>query len=118
MAFARIYTGDDGLTHFEDLEPLKVGATERSRSAPLPAGELHFLYMPDGEFHNWHNSIARDYLVIMSGQMEFQVGDGSKRRFGAGDACLSEDLTGGGHTSGAVGDTLFALVRLPSEGQS
>ena len=45
--------------------------------------------------------------------MEVAIGDGTTRRFGAGDAVLFEDLTGQGHTSRSVGgDRLTAIVPL------
>ena len=50
---------------------------------------------------------------MSGGQMEVGIGDGTVRRFGAGDAVLFEDLTGQGHTSRSVGgDRMTAIVPL------
>jgi len=36
-------------------------------------------------------------VVNLSGLVEIEVGDGSKRRLGAGDILLADDTTGQGH---------------------
>jgi uncharacterized cupin superfamily protein len=63
---------------------------------------------------DWHNAPRRQYVIMLSGQMEIQVGDGTVKRFGAGDVLLAEDLTGRGHTTRVAGDAprLSATVRL------
>ena len=39
---------------------------------------------------------------MLEGQVEIEVGDGSRRMFGSGDILLAEDTTGQGHISRAV----------------
>lgn len=111
MAFVRCYTGNDGQSHFEDLDPLPSDIEE---SVSLAAANIFFTRRPDGRFEDWHNAPRRQYVIFLSGgQMEVVVGDGTKRLFGAGDAVLFEDLTGQGHTSRSVGgDRLTAIVPL------
>jgi hypothetical protein len=43
--------------------------------------------------------------MLSGGQVEFEVGDGSKRVLGAGDILLAEDTTGRGHLSRAMDGT-------------
>ena len=111
MAFVRCYTGDDGQSHFEDLDLLPPGVEE---TTGLPAANIIFTRRPDGRFEDWHNAPRRQYVIFLSGgQMEVVVGDGTTRRFGPGDAVLFEDLTGQGHTSRTVGgDRLTIIVPL------
>jgi hypothetical protein len=40
--------------------------------------------------------------MLSGGQVEIEVGDGSKRRLGPGDVLLAEDTSGRGHRSRAV----------------
>ena len=113
MAFVRVYTGDDGQSHFEDLDLLP---SDVERSAAQGTSQITFARSPDGYFHDYHNAPRRQYAIFMSGgQMEVGLGDGTVRSFGPGDAVLFEDLTGQGHTSRTVGgDRLSASVPLAS----
>ena len=43
-------------------------------------------------------------MIILSGQLEIGLGDGSKHVFGPGDARLVEDTTGQGHTTRVHGN--------------
>jgi hypothetical protein len=110
----RLYTGGDGESHFEEVTPAFAweGKVER---APLENSKgVIFNRHPVGHFMDWHNAPRRQYVIMLSGQMEIQVGDGTVKRFGAGDVLLAEDLTGRGHTTRVVGDAprLSATVRL------
>jgi hypothetical protein len=96
----RIYTGEDGQTHFEDI-PLTA---ETSQDVPLRAGaDLTFRSFPADYFSDWHIAPRRQYIFILQGQMEIGIGDGTARRFGPGDVVLADDLTGRGHTTRSVG---------------
>ena len=109
MSLVRVYTGDDGQSHFEDLDLLPSGV---ERSVAQATTTHTFARSANGYFHDFHNAPSRRYAIFMSGgQMEVGVGDGTVRRFGPGDAVLFEDLTGQGHTARTVGgDRLSASV--------
>jgi hypothetical protein len=68
----RIYTGDDGQTHFEDL--------------PLPAEGSHNVALQPGANScsaaslrtigsDWHTAPRRQYIFILVGQMEIGIGE-------------------------------------------
>jgi quercetin dioxygenase-like cupin family protein len=96
----RIYTGQDGQTHFEDL-PLPA---EESHNVAVQAGaSLVFRCFPGDYSSDWHTAPRRQYIFILEGQMEIGIGDGSTRRFAPGDVVLADDLTGQGHTTRSVG---------------
>ena len=111
MGFVRVYTGDDGQSHFEDMDLLP---SEFERSVAQAAANITFGRSREGSFTDWHTAPRRQYAIFMSGgQMEAGIGDGTVRRFGAGDAVPFEDLTGQGHTSrSGGGDRLTAIVPL------
>ena len=76
----RLYTGDDGQAHFEDLR-VPVGDTE---TIALKSGaDMTFRSFPDGSFGDWHTAPRRQYVIVLSGQMEIGIGDGTLRMFGA-----------------------------------
>ena len=99
--FARLYTGDDGRSHIEDLDldagPIKW-LTEQ------PTASIAFRISEAGRFVDWHTAPRRQYMITLSGQVEIGLGDGTLRRFGPGDVMLAEDLTGEGHTTRVVSD--------------
>ena len=106
----RIYTGQDGQTHFEDL-PLTA---DESQNVALPAGaSLTFRRFPADYFSDWHTAPRRQYIFILAGQMEIGIGDGSARRFGPGDVVLADDLTGQGHTTRSVGGVPRISATVP-----
>jgi len=111
MAFVRCYSGTDGQSHFEDLNPLPP---DIERSIEQATSSITFTRSPNGRFSDWHNAPRRQYAIFLSGgEMEVVIGDGTTRRFGPGDAVLFEDLTGQGHTSRSVGgDRLTVIVPL------
>ena len=95
----RIYTGDDGQSHFEDLG-LPEGEAERI--ATKPGEDLVFRRFEQDSFSDWHHPARRQYLFVIEGRMEVSVGDGSSRQFQAGDVLLAEDMTGQGHVTKAI----------------
>jgi hypothetical protein len=106
----RIYTGQDGQTHFEDLPP----TADESQNVALPAGaSLTFRRFPADYFSDWHTAPRRQYIFILAGQMEIGIGDGTARRFGPGDVVLADDLTGRGHTTRTVGGVPRVSATVP-----
>lgn len=108
--FVRIYSGEDGQSHFEELE-LPTGPVGRS---PVQAATgISFRRSEPGDFMDWHNAPRRQYVITLSGQVEIGIGDGTVRRLGPGDVLLAEDLTGRGHTTRNVGDGPRVSVAIP-----
>ena len=105
----RLYTGADGQAHFEDLN---VPAGETETVALKPGADMTFRNTPDGSFSDWHTGPQRQYVIVLSGQMEIGIGDGTKRMFNPGDILQVEDLTGQGHTTRSLGNRVAASVPL------
>jgi hypothetical protein len=103
MRIARIYTGDDGRSHFEDIEVrFTEGGAMRPRTAPLPALSATLSEggtVPDMDFHV---APRRQFVITLSGRLEMECGDGTKRQFGPGDVFLADDRTGQGHISRTI----------------
>ncbi len=111
MQYVRLYTGDDGESHFADLEFSK----ESNENVPMRAeAELIFRRIPEGRFSDWHTTTQRHYGMVLSGRVAVGLGDGTVREFGPGDVILEEDLTGRGHTTRILaGPFAVATVSLP-----
>ena len=52
-------------------------------------------------------------FMLSGGGVEIEVGDGTKRRLGAGDILLAEDTTGRGHISRAIDERPRLSVFVP-----
>ena len=107
----RLYSGEDGQSHFEDLS-IPVGDVENI--ALRPGGEMQIRKNVEERFGDWHTTGRRHYVIVLSGNMEIGIGDGTVRRLGPGDVLLPEDMTGRGHTSRLTGSPYMSVhVPLP-----
>lgn len=95
MQFVRLYTGDDGQSHFEDLDKTAAGG---HFFETIPATGLVLKNDPAAHLGDFHNAPRRQYCITLAGSAEVRVGSGDSRTFVAGDVFLAEDVTGQGHT--------------------
>lgn len=103
MKITRLYTGTDNESHFEDLEiELKSAGEIGELSEKVNATGIIFRKTSPDYDYDWHNAPQRQYIIMLDGAVDVQVGDGSERRFSTGDILLAEDVTGRGHKSKAV----------------
>ena len=103
MKITRIYTGDDGESHFEDVQiPLKSFGPGGMLSEPVTATSVIFRETGSDYNLDFHPAPRRQYVVNLKGSVELETGSGEKRILGAGDILLAEDTTGRGHKSRAV----------------
>ena len=110
----RIYTGDDGTTHAEELDvPLgrPRGATELSEA--VPATSIQFRRTSPDYFIDWHNAPRRQYVITLAGESEVEIGDGTTIRLHPGHVLLAEDVEGQGHISRALGSEDRISIFVP-----
>ena len=100
MGSIRLYTGDDGHSHIEAIDP----PTHPEWSQLQNAKGIVSRASPPGYFSDWHVAPRRQYIITLAGEAEIGLADGSVHRLGPGDVNLAEDLTGHGHTTRVVGD--------------
>jgi quercetin dioxygenase-like cupin family protein len=100
MGTYRMYTENNNLSKWEKINiegnPNWIHGIETT--------QIKFDARPVGILQDWHPVPQRQFVIILSGQLEIGFGDGSKKIFGPGDARLVEDITGKGHTTVAIGD--------------
>jgi quercetin dioxygenase-like cupin family protein len=120
MKYIRLYSDEDGESHFEDVE-LKFQTTDFAPPAPpldiSTFGEVEqcsILRAEPGWAGDWHPAPYRQLHFYLSGEIEAEASDGEKRRMGAGGLVLVEDIRGKGHKSCVIGDALvvIAVVKL------
>lgn len=116
MRVVRIYTGDDNASHFEDLDIPLEASRYGHLSAPVPCDSVIFRETPAGGLLDFHPAPRRQFVITLAGMVEVECGDGSKRRFGAGDIMLADDVTGQGHISREItGPRRSIFIPVPDE---
>jgi hypothetical protein len=120
LNYLRLYAGEAGVSHFAPLE-IEVSPQDFAPPAPpfrasalAPASRYGFLHLPSGWVGDLHPSPLRMWAFVLSGQMEFEAGDGERHQIGPGGALLLEDTVGSGHRSRVIGTGVgvFAVVHV------
>ena len=109
MKIIRVFSGDDGESHFEDVTPEEM-TTIVNR---LGSGDINLGLRPSPSFSDYHTAPRRQYVVNLSGTAEFETADGTKAQLEPGDILVAEDLTGHGHIARSLGDTQRASLAIP-----
>ena len=116
--YLRIFTDENDCSHFE-----AVGVSLSSTDYAPPASNLYtssvenadkylFLDLPVGWYGKWHPTPVRQWLALLSGECEFETGDGEKRIIKAGDIVLLEDTSGKGHQTKVLGNTSVRILAV------
>ena len=99
----RIYTGDDGESHFEDLElPLTDRGVIGAISSLQEATGVAFRETAGDYDFDFHRAPRRQYVINLDAAVEIEIGDGTRRLLEPGSVLLAEDTGGRGHRSRAV----------------
>ncbi len=109
MRIVRVYSGDDGESHFEDLTPDQLAEIV----FPIGNGDITLGRRTSPSFSDYHNAGRRQYVLNLSGTAEFEVADGTKVRMVPGDVLVAEDLTGHGHRARSIGDEFRVSLAVP-----
>ena len=98
IRLVRLYTGDDGESHFTDGQ-VELGPPDapNARSGVDSAATVTFEESARGSSLSWHNAPERQYVITLSGTLEFETRLGERFTVAPGDVVLAEDTTGGGH---------------------
>ena len=109
MGIFRLYSGDDGQSHLEELHI----ADHPGLSKAMAVSTITFREWQPGHFIDWHPAPRRQYIISLSGNIEIELGDGTTHTFNPGDARLVEDTSGKGHITRVPGDTPSISAVIP-----
>jgi hypothetical protein len=112
MKIVRIYTGADHQTHFQDLDPDAFATL----APKVGDGGIRVNQGSATSVADFHNAPRRQYVVVMSGGMEIEIADGTKRQLVPGDVLVAEDLTGKGHITRGLGTEPRITLSVPLAG--
>src|SRR5688572_6680053 len=105
----RIYATPDGGSRVEELviapnaKPIDI--TRMTASVYRGSGAR----APD-----WHTAPRKQFAINMTGELEVELTDGTRRRIGS-DLVYLEDLTGKGHVTRALGPITNVFLHVPDD---
>lgn len=105
----RMYKASDDKSYFRSFDYL-FPEEPGKWSAVRPVIGFSFTHFPPDFFIDWHPEVVNNFVVVMTGELELEVGDGSVEVFGPGDVCLAEDRTGQGHIDRMHGENRIAVI--------
>jgi len=118
-AYFHLYSDPTGASHIETLHdeltatPYAPPAPDVFLSRPMPAAAAVFLCAPAGWTGTWHVSPRRQLFVVLSGEVEVEMSDGTVERSGPGAVALLEDTTGRGHITRVIGGAPVEALVVP-----
>jgi hypothetical protein len=123
IPYIRMYTDDDGETHFSDellsttVVPFAPPAPPFEVTSGTQVDNFVILRGPPGWFDDGHPAPRRMWVIGVQGEVVFQVSDGEERTIGPGSMLLAEDTTGKGHKARVVGEehVILAVVQIPMQ---
>jgi hypothetical protein len=113
MQVVRMYAGEDGESHFEDVE-IQFQAGMAGRVSKLLTGPGCHFWTVEGSYDlDFHTAPRRQLIVNLEGAVDIEVSDGAVRRMSPGSILMAEDTSGKGHKSKAVGGKPRQCVVIP-----
>jgi quercetin dioxygenase-like cupin family protein len=124
MKYTRLYSDEQGESHFENLE-IEFQTVDFAPPAPPleistfgSVEQCSILKGKPGWKGDWHPAPYRQLHFYLSGEVEAETSNGEIRRIGTGDIALVEDTSGKGHRSRVVGSTEVIIVSVKLAGGS
>ena len=84
-----LYTGTDGRSHVERFD-VALGTLQSAKV-------VHFEETAAGSALDWHVAPCKQYVITLSGTLEFITRDGETFIWRPGDVLLASDTSGSGH---------------------
>ena len=103
----RLFTGPDQRSHVEVIT-LPLGALQKAKI-------IHFEQSQPHASFDWHTAPCRQYVVTLTGTLEFTTRDGETFSLAPGDVLLAEDTTGSGHRWRLIDDAPWRRLYVELE---
>ena len=95
----RLWTGGDGQSHFESgLVDLVPGVRGDFLSSKMNAVSISFQETDAGGKFEWHTAPVRQFVITLSGTLDFVTREDKHFILNPGIILLAEDTAGGGHS--------------------
>ena len=116
--YTRLYTDSNGESRFEEVEvPLDESGPIGYLSDRYKVKDIQFRVNDADYDWGFHNAPARQFIILLDGEIEITTSLGEKRKFGGGDVLLVEDTAGKGHRTKNVRQQVrrSVFIRLASD---
>jgi quercetin dioxygenase-like cupin family protein len=92
----KLYTGPDGHSHIQ-TGTVHEGVLNQASS-------IRFQESPPHSFYDWHNAPACQYVICLTGTLEFETALGETFILSPGEVLVAMDTTGTAHKWKLLGD--------------
>ena len=120
--YTRLFADEKGLSHFEnvtiELHPgFAVPPAAPLNFAPfMHLGRSNFIGAPTGWRGEEPHPVPRRILtIVLSGSIEITAGDGTARKFSAGDIIVGEDTRGTAHSTRVTEEGLSLFIDISDD---
>lgn len=98
MKITKIFSDENGESHFEDLEISLINQGEIGfLSEDIQVKRLQFRTVSADYDYDFHCAPQKQYIVLLDGGVEIETSSGEIRKFRTGEILLVEDTSGKGH---------------------
>jgi quercetin dioxygenase-like cupin family protein len=95
----RLWSGEDDQSHFEEgWIALAPGSHGDLLSGKMPVTSVSFQTTASGGTLDWHTAPVRQFVITLSGTLDFQTRANKHFILKPGIVLLAEDTVGGGHS--------------------
>jgi len=107
MIVTRLYSDENGNSHFKDFEIELSDAGEIGKlSIKYPVKDIIFRETSGTYDYNFHTAPQKQFIILLDGIIEIETSLGRKREFRSGEILLVEDTEGKGHKTKSVDGNL------------
>jgi len=104
MEVIHVFADEHGVSH---VNRVKVIGSPK----PLPIDSVIASSIAQGT-EDWHKAPAKTFTINVVGDIEGEVGDGTRVKIGKGDLVYLEDLTGKGHVTRLLTPVANLFIRM------
>ena len=113
MKLIKLVTGEDQQSHFQEVDMPFSDTAYGKLTDPVLVKNIVFGEIDGIEEISWHNPPSPQYVIMLAGAMEIEIGDGTTKIFKVGDILLAADTTGQGHITRAASTGARKYLVIP-----
>ena len=119
MKVIRVVSTEEGESQFTeyDIPLLGKGLSGHTilSSNSFASPNVSIVEFPAGGESGWHGASVRQLVIVVSGIMEIETGDGEKRQWHSGEIFLADDVEGRHITREIEGPVRVVFIPFPSD---
>ena len=105
-----VYVTPDGESHSDIVEIENTAGEIPVTSMTASAYERN-----DTNAAEWHTAPRKQFAINLTGDLEVELSDGTRRAIGQGDLVYLEDITGKGHVTRVLTSVTNLFIHVPQD---